>query len=112
MSKGWVQLETIHSANWNEKSKKWEKFSKKEGIPQKKVDNVIRNQPKLTFLQLQADGEEAYKEKTAKEDALIAAYEDKRLKSKNLMREARRIIKARKAAAKKAQEEKEHPSTE
>lgn len=62
--------------------------------------------PKTAF-EMKKESEELYEQAKVHEDSLVAAYNNKRLKSKNAIKEARAIIKARAAAKNKAKEEKQ-----
>jgi hypothetical protein len=101
MAKGWVKVVTVNDVDTvqgttTEKNKRMHSFN-----------NMIRNIKPKTAFEMKKESEELYEQAKAREDNLVAAYNDKRLKSKNAIKEARAIIKARAAAKNKAKEEKQ-----
>lgn len=70
-----------------------------------KVQNILKHVERKSYEDLQKTAEASFKEKTARENNLIQAFEDKKLKSKVLIKEAKALKKAKekanKAAAKK-----------
>lgn len=64
-------------------------------------ENLIRNTKTLDLKGLKEESDKLFDEKKAKEDSLINAYNDKKLKSKSLIREAQNLIKANKPKEKK-----------
>jgi hypothetical protein len=95
MAKGWETLPTIYTADFNEKTKKWKTRAKKKEIPQNTVDNFIKNQKRLTYNEIIKEGEAEYAAQIRYEDQLIEAYEANKIKSKNLLKEVRKAIKAK-----------------
>lgn len=100
MAKGWIKLETVNDTS-----------AVKETAAQKRArehhfNNLIRNTKSLSAYDLKKQSEEAYEVAKAQEDSLIAAYNDKRLKSKDAIRRAWLAIKMREAAKKKNEVEK------
>ena len=59
------------------------------------ASNAIRNVKSLKIEELKKHGDELYDIHVAKEENLISAYNDKRLKSKALIKQAKKIIKKR-----------------
>ena len=101
MSKGWTTVFTNKDESPSTSTK-----------TQKHFENTIRNTKSLTIDKLKAEGDIAYAEKIAKEDNLLAAFDNKILKSKSAIKQAIRIKKEREAAAKKQEEKKAEASTE
>ena len=69
-----------------------------------KIDTILRTTPSLKIDDLKEEGLKAYEEKVAKENKLIEAYNNKKLKSRKLIKQARHIINFR-------EKEKENTST-
>lgn len=92
MAKGWITLETVNSKKLGAGSDP-KRFQK--------MENLIRNTKSLTPFEMKKESEELYAKKKAEEDSLVAAYQDKRLKSEKAIKEAQRIIKASEKAAEK-----------
>lgn len=95
MAKNWVKVETVNDApnieTYVEKKRKFSDFNK-----------MIRNTKTKKAHEIMKENEELYEQKVANEDALLAAFEDKKLKSKTLIKQALRIKKERTEAAEKA----------
>lgn len=68
----------------------------------RKADNMIRATKSLSLEELKKLGDLHYEENKAAEDKLLAAFEDKRVKSKIAIKQAIKIKKDRAKAAKKA----------
>jgi len=64
-------------------------------------ENLIRNTKTLDLKGLKEESDKLFDEKKAKEDSLINAYNDKKLKSKSLIKEAQGLIKTNKPKEKK-----------
>ena len=56
-----------------------------------KFDNMIRNTNVKTEEELKKDADKAFKAEQERKDALVAAYDAKKLKSKDAIKEARAI---------------------
>lgn len=69
---------------------KQEKF-KRDRLAQK----MIKTTTSMDLKKMKDHGDEAYEIFKRKEDCLIEAYNDKKLKSKNLIKQAKKIIKRR-----------------
>lgn len=64
----------------------------------KVFDTMMRSTKSKSIDELKKEGENLYAKKMAKEDSLLEAYKEKKLKSKALIREAKKI-KAQRAKA-------------
>lgn len=96
MAKGWTTIVTINDVPKGElKTAAWKAF-----------ENKHRNDKPMKAEDLKKAGNQRFREKMAHQEQLIEAYNEKKLKSKDLIREARSIIKAREEAAKKLAEKK------
>jgi outer membrane cobalamin receptor len=87
-------------------AKNWENiFNNSIGSTTKKTnknfEKMMKEKP-MTFDELKKQGESLYLDKIAQEDHIVALYEEKKLKSKNLIKKARDI-----KAKREEQEEKE-----
>lgn len=75
-----------------------------------KVQNFVKNVKRKSYEDLQKTAEASFKEKVAREENLIQAFEDKKLKSKTLIKEAKALKKTKekdnKATAKKEEQSK------
>lgn len=71
----------------------------------KVFDNMMRNMKVQTYEELKKEGEDLYEVKLARENSLLEAYKEKILKSKELIKEARKI-KAQRAKAKASRKDK------
>ena len=94
MAKGWT-LFTIGEIKEDTRSTQQKRHDAK------KFSNAIRNTRILKYNELVEQSEKNEAAKTAREDQLIAAYEEKKLKSKALIKETQAIIKKRQKKAKK-----------
>lgn len=69
---------------------RWEKFRREE-----KARKIIRNVKTLKLDEMKKHGDELYEIHLVNEKALIDAFNDKRLKSKRLIKKAKKVIKRR-----------------
>ena len=87
-------------------AKNWEEvFNNKIGSSNKSIrvkDNLNRNNKSLSFEDLKKEGDKLYDKKVAEENKLVQAYEDKKLKNKQLIKKARDIIAKREKTVKEA----------
>lgn len=67
-----------------------------------KVSYFVKNTTSKTLEELKKAGEKAFAAEESRKDSLVQAYEDKKLKSKALIKEAQAVKKARAKAAEKA----------
>ena len=104
MAKGWEHFSTVNDA-------KVENVETKR-TRQKQTAKIMRTTPTLSEEELKKASNERYAIKVAKEDSLVAAYDEKKLKSKRLIRQARYIKKTREEAEKKAAEAKAKEAVE
>ena len=65
-----------------------------------KIDNMVKNVKSLSIEEMKKQSEQNYINKTARENSLIQAYTDKKLKSKALIKEAPALINAKEKANK------------
>ena len=63
-------------------------------------ENLIRNTKTLDLKELKEESEKLFNARQAREENLVAAYNNKLLKSKNLIKEAREIINSRNSVKK------------
>lgn len=103
MPKGWVKVETVNNITNNE-------TNAEKNRREKNFSQLIRNTKVKTGIQLNKESDELYAQKIAEEDSLLAAFEDKRLKSKKLIKQALRLKKERASAAEKASKTTEQKS--
>ena len=96
MAKGWEHFSTVNDATVESNEAKKARL--------KRVDRIMRTTPILSEEELKKASNERYAIKMAREEDLVVAYGEKKLKSKRLIREARAIIKRREEEAKKAKE--------
>ena len=69
----------------------------------KNFEHLIRNTQSKTLEELKKEGDELFATKQAQDASLLAAYKEKRLKSKEAIKQAKALLKTEeKAAAKKA----------
>lgn len=73
----------------------------------KTVRRMLRNVKRMTLAELKEQGDTEFKKAQEREASLIEAYDNKKLKSEALKKEARAIKKARAQAAEKAAKKKE-----
>ena len=62
---------------------------------------MVKNVKTLTLNEMKKQTEVNFQEKKAREESLVQAYKDKKLKSKALIKEARSLIKEKPAASNK-----------
>ena len=72
--------------------------------------NIVKNVKRKTYEELEKSCKESYKAKQERENSLVQAYDDKKLKSKALIKEAKALKKA-KEKANKAKQNKESAAT-
>lgn len=85
MAKGWTRISTVND------TPKDTRTSAEKRNAEKKISNVIRNTKRTTYEGLVKENLVLYNEKKSREDSLLAAYDEKRLKSKEAIKEARRL---------------------
>lgn len=73
---------------------RWEKFRHEE-----KARKIIRNVKTLKLDEMKKHGDDLYEIHLVNEKALIDAFNDKRLKSKRLIKKAKKVIKRREEEA-------------
>ena len=95
MAKGWT-LFTIEEVKEDTRSTQQKRHDAK------KFSNAIKNEKTLKYEELVEQSVKREAAKTAREDQLIKAYEEKKLKSKALIKETQAIIKKRQKKAEKA----------
>lgn len=100
MAKGWTKVKTVNDAPVNKESA----ADKRKRIHE--FENTLRNTPVMSEDELKKHGIQLGNAKEERENSLVQAYEDKRLKSAKAIKEAQRIIRARE----KAKEKKEKAS--
>lgn len=92
MAKGWT-LFTIGEIKKDTRSTQQKRYNAK------KFSNAIRNEKTLKYEELVEQSVKREAAKTAREDQLVKAYEEKKLKSKALIKETQAIIKKRQKKA-------------
>ena len=98
MAKGWTKVETIYDT---------EKKTREESIrDDKKWNKLIKGTKIRTIEQMKKDADKSYEEQVAADDNLIQSFDDKKLKSKQMIKQAIRIKKIREQAEAKKKEEK------
>ena len=104
MAKGWTVLKTVNDENCittrEEKIKRNKNFAKMV----KKAEGAVLKDPEQDIKRLKKEGEDLYLAKVGRENQLVEAYNEKRLKSKTAIKEAKRIAKERADAEKKKKE--------
>ena len=75
-----------------------------------KAQNILKNVNSKSYDDLKKVADKHYNEKITRENSLIQAYEDKKLKSKTLIKEAK-SLKAARDKANKAKQNKESAAT-
>lgn len=92
------------------KNEKWTQVSTNKLVTGERVNslkaaNIAKNVKRKTYEELEKASKESFKTKQEREENLLQAFEDKKLKSKTLIKEAKALKKAKekadKAAAKK-----------
>ena len=94
MAKNWVKIKTVNDVVDSMESRKIDR----------NMNHLIDITPSLSLDNLKKEQDLLYKNEKIKEDNLIAAYKDKKLKSKRLIKKAESIIAARKRAKLRQQE--------
>lgn len=105
MAKNWTSISTI-----NDIPKSTKNLSERNS-QNRKNSNMIRNVKSLDVDKLKEIGDSHYEEKANYENSLVEAYKNKKLKSKDLIKQARTIKAEKDKAARKA-EKKEATNTE
>lgn len=93
-------------------AKNWVKFTFGETEVSEKTDKKTlyvstSKYNRMKYEDLVKEGDDLAAQKTAREENLIQAYEDKKLKSERLIKEAQALIKKRESKAAKKQSNKE-----
>lgn len=65
----------------------------------KAVNKMLRNTASKSVADMKKESDALYEAQVAREDSLLAAYEEKKLKSATLIKEAKGIVAARKEKA-------------
>lgn len=73
----------------------------------KAANRILKSVKRLSTEELKKTSDASYAAKVAREDSILAAYADKKLKSKALIKEAKAIKASRDKAAKKAEAKKQ-----
>ena len=94
---------------------KWTAISTNKLVSGEKVNslraaNIVKNVKRKTYEELEKASKESFKIKQEREENLLQAFEDKKLKSKTLIKEAKALKKA-KEKANKAKQNKESAAT-
>ena len=97
------------------KNEKWTQVSTNKLVAGEKVNavktaNIVKNVTRKTYEEMEKSCKESFKTKQERENSLIQAYEDKKLKSKILIKEAK-SLKAARDKANKAKQTKESAAT-
>lgn len=69
-----------------------------------KINNFIKKTKSLSLEEMKKQSEVNFATKTSKENSLITAYTEKKLKSQSLIKEAQDLIKAKEKAANEKEE--------
>ena len=101
MPKGWTHVSTNVNITKTEIRGK-----------EQRADRIIRNTRSKSYEDLKKDANAAYEAAEARKASLLQAYEDKKLKSKALIKEAQAIKKEQAKAAEKAAKKKEKKAAE
>ena len=109
MAKGWKTLETVNDTPKSNKTQQEKNRAKT------RADNFLRSVKTLSEADLKKEGVEAYFHQKSSNEALLDAFENKRLKSKNLIKQAIKLKKEKEKAeaeakAKEAQKENPQPA--
>jgi len=91
MAKGWKTVFTINGDNKNQLSNSDSRFNK-----------IIRNTKSLSCDELKKESAEIFEKNKAEDVSILSAFEEKKLKSKTLIK---RAIELKKAAEKKEKKE-------
>lgn len=98
MAKGWEHFSTVNDAP--------AKSDEAKKITRKTAEHIMRKTKVLSEEQMKKASDERYAAKIAREESLLAAYEEKKLKSKKLIRETRAIKARREKEAAEAEAKK------
>ena len=101
MAKGWSVVPTINDVNFTRTKEDKKRSNKRFAKAIKKAEDARLKDPEQDIKRLKKEGEDLYWKKREKEDRLIDAYNKKLLKSKTVIKEAKKIIKDRADAEKK-----------
>ena len=71
-----------------------------------KINNFVKKAKSLSVEEMKKQSEANFAAKTFRENSLITAYTEKKLKSQSLIKEAQALIKAKEKAAKTSSKEK------
>ena len=85
---------------------KWETIFTNRSVSKpvnRKVENIIKNTKSLSIKELKEQSDALYTERLTKEDELIKALEDNKLKSEKLIKQAK-VLKVKKEKQNKSQE--------
>ena len=85
MAKDWIKISTVNDINKidkNEQKKREQNFS-----------NLIRNTKTKDYLSLQEEGKNAFSQKISDNENILFGYENKKLKSKRLIKKAQSLKK-------------------
>lgn len=104
MAKGWEHFSTVNDAKVED--------VKRKKARSKMTERMIKTVPTLSEEELKKASDERYNEMVAADDFLVAGYNEKRLKSKTLIKQARYVIKKRAEAEKKTKEAEKKIETE
>ena len=100
MAKGWTVLKTVNDVEFTKEEK--QKTNKRFSKMVKQAENEKLKDIEKDVERLKKEGEDLFAKRVAEEDAIVAAYNDKRLKSKALIKKAKKIIQNKKKAEKQA----------
>ena len=104
MAKGWTVLKTVNDSNYittrEDRIKSNKRFSKMVA----QAEAAVLKDPEQDIKRIKKEGEDLYLTRMVREDQLVEAYKEKRLKSKATIKEAKRIIKERAEAEKRKKE--------
>ncbi|MCD8211185.1 MAG: hypothetical protein LUC37_06560 [Prevotella sp.] len=90
MPKGWTLVGTSDMA-YGDPETKQDKLKRDH-----QLNSMIRNTPIRSEEEITKESDELAKRNKARKDSLAQAYEDKKLKSKDLIKEARKIVRKNK----------------
>lgn len=97
------------------KNEKWTQVSTNKLVSGEKVNavktaNIVKNVTRRTYEEMEKASKESFKAKKEREESLLQAFEDKKLKSKALIKEAK-TLKAARDKANKTKQNKESVAT-
>ena len=109
MAKGWKTLETVND------TPKSNKTQQEKNRDRTRADNFIRSVKSLSEDELKKEAKLLYEQQQSANEALLDAFENKRLKSKNLIKQAIKLKKDKEKTeaevkAKEAQKENPQPT--